>query len=349
MPSPLPRVCLPLTIPASWVYRGAIALRNRRYDRTKAHRVGVPVISVGNITTGGVGKSPMVAWIARLLLEHGRHPAICMRGYGSTPTQPSDEQMEYEAALPEVPVITHPDRVTAATNFLKQKMSVDCLLLDDGFQHRRMHRDLDLVLLDASANTLNDRLLPAGHLREPPTSLRRADAVIVTHSGRDSGGHSGGMDARLAEDVAKLHGSEPLAWTRHTWTTLQVIDGSAEHCQSTLWLAGKRVLTVLGVGNPQAVREQVATAGAMIARDLPVKDHQRYDRRMIDAMRAAANGLDATVVTGKDWVKLRSVLDLHEWPTPLVVPVLELTVFDGREELARLILSTVDHCERSFA
>ena len=179
MPPPLPRVCLPLTIPASWVYRSAIALRNRRYDRNGVERISVPVISVGNITTGGVGKTPMVAWLARQLLEAGHRPAICMRGYGSSRTQRSDEEMEYEAILPEVAVVADPNRAAAARRHLSRHPETDCLLLDDGFQHRQLHRDLDLVLLDATVHLPAERMLPAGHLREPVGNLQRADAVIT--------------------------------------------------------------------------------------------------------------------------------------------------------------------------
>lgn len=330
MSSPLPSCLLPLTIPASWVYRGVIELRNSRYNRGGVRRVDVPVISVGNITTGGVGKTPMVAWIARLLREHGHRPAILMRGYKATATQRSDEQMEYEATLSGVPVIANPDRAAAGAAFLQDNKEIDCLLLDDGFQHRQMHRDLDLVLIDASQRTMRDRMLPAGHLREPLANLSRADAVIVTRAQ--------GIDPELAKQVAEHHGKEPLAWSQHVWTGLRVFDGAGERTEAPMWLTGKRLVTMLGIGNPRALRKQVNAVGGEVVANVPARDHQHYDRETVKAIgRAEADGL---LVTGKDWVKLRGVLNLSDWPMPIIVPQLAIEVFEGREALEALILET---------
>lgn len=334
MSSPLPHYLAPLTVPASWVYRCAIASRNRQYDRGNGvRRLDVPVISVGNITTGGVGKTPMVAWIARLLVDAGRRPAICMRGYGATRTQRSDEQMEYEAILPDVPVIADPDRATAATAFLREHPEIDCVLLDDGFQHRQLHRDLDLVLIDATQDLASQRMLPAGHLREPLENLRRADAVIVTHADA--------VDERLVQTIVRFHGRKPTTWARHAWPSLRRMDASGEHTEPQSWLAGKAVVTMLGIGNPRAMREQIIAAGASIAADVPVRDHQQYDRHMLAAIREKAATADAMVVTGKDWVKLRDVLDLHDWPVPVIVPELAIEVIEGRDALEAMILGAV--------
>jgi tetraacyldisaccharide 4'-kinase len=335
MPSPLPQYLSPLTIPASWVYRCAITARNRHYDRGNGvRRLDVPVISVGNITTGGVGKTPMVAWIAQLLLKNNHRPAICMRGYGATRTQRSDEQMEYEAILPNVPVIANPDRATAAAAFLQKHSEIDCLLLDDGFQHRQLHRDLDLVLIDATRDTLRDRLLPAGHLREPLENLQRADAVIVTHADA--------VNEQFAQEIASYHGGEPAAWTRHAWTSLRRIDATGEHAEPPAWLQEKRVVTMLGIGNPQAMRDQIIAAGAEVAADVPVRDHQRYDPPTLAAVHDKAAKADAVLVTGKDWVKLRGVLNLHDWPVPMIVPELAIEVIEGRDALEAMILGAVE-------
>ncbi|MHC4129055.1 MAG: tetraacyldisaccharide 4'-kinase, partial [Planctomycetota bacterium] len=181
MSGPLPGYLGALAVPASWLYGLAVAVRNRRFahgDRVTA--VGVPVVSVGNITAGGAGKTPTVTWMAAWLRAAGHNPAIAMRGYMARPDEPGDEQQEHVARLPDIHVVADPDRVGALRAFLPAHPDVDCVLLDDGFQHRHLHRDLDLVLIDATRDTMTDRLLPRGYLREPLSNLRRADAVVVT-------------------------------------------------------------------------------------------------------------------------------------------------------------------------
>ncbi len=211
MTGPLPGYMAPLTIPASWIYGAAVAARNARLDRGGGvAAIDRPVVSVGNLTAGGAGKTPMVAWIADLLGAHGRKPVIAMRGYGARPPEPSDEEAEYALRLPDVPVVADPDRLSALRRFLDANPAVDSVLLDDGFQHRRLARDLDLVLIDATRETLGDRLLPAGFLREPPSALRRADAVVVTRAVR--------VDDAIAAKIRAAHGRPPVAWSRHVWT-----------------------------------------------------------------------------------------------------------------------------------
>lgn len=333
MPTPLPQILAPLTIPASWMYRGVMTLRNRHYERGEAQRVNVPVISVGNITTGGVGKTPMVMLIARRLLEAGMRPAICMRGYGAPRDSISDEHAEYAQSFPDVPIIANPDRVSALRAHLDEDHATDCVLLDDGFQHRRLHRDLDLVLIDATQETFSQRLLPAGHLRESPSGLRRAHGVIVTHSNS--------TDEMLTALIHRYHGAPPLAWARHIWTALRVLHASGESCHDPSWLRDKRVATLLGIGNPTPIHHQLTNYGATIACDIPVRDHERYDKAKLHAIRHRLDHLkilDAMVVTQKDWVKLQDLLDLQHWPVAIVVPELAISVFEGQAALDRLVL-----------
>lgn len=335
MSAPLPAFLLPVTVPASWLYGIAIAARNRRYDRgAGVQRVGVPVISVGNIVAGGAGKSPFVRWLGRLLMDHGHRPVIAMRGYRAPREGVSDEQAEHEQLLPQTDVLAQPDRLAALRRYLPQHPDVDCVLLDDGFQHRRLHRDLDLVLIDAGHPALNDHLLPAGYLREPASALRRADAVIITRAAS--------VDPMLAERIASLHGRPPLAWTRHVWTGLTLYEQKArERTVSVRWLEGKRVLTMLGVARPQAILSQISDAGAKVAVNVPVDDHERYTEGTLERVRRLTDGLDAAVLTGKDWVKVRRLIDLDAWPVPLLVPELAIEVFQGAAVLEDLILAVV--------
>lgn len=333
MSRPLPGALARLAVPLAWAYGRAIAMRNRRYDRGTATTVKCPVISAGNLTTGGVGKTPFVRWLATMLVARDHHPAIAMRGYGARPGAPSDEQAEYEDRLPNVPLVVDPDRGAALARFLPAHPEIDCVLLDDGFQHRRLGRDLDLVLVDASRPCLDDRLLPAGSLREPAVNLRRADAVVVTRASS--------VDPDLASVIARLHGAPPLAWSRHVWTGLCVNDRKSRRVVDVDWLDGKRALPLLGIGNAAAVRAQIEATGAITLPGIAARDHERYTPAKLARVRRAAADADVVIMTGKDWVKVRRLIDLSIWPVPVVVPDLEIEVFAGEAALIERVLAAV--------
>ncbi len=325
----------PVTLPASWAYGATIAQRNRGFDRgRRVTRLDRPVISVGNISVGGVGKSPLVAWIAALLRDEGHRPCIAMRGYASQPGEMGDEEAEYRERLEDIHVVADPDRAAALGRFLPRHPDVDVVLLDDGFQHRFVQRDLDLVLIDASRDTFGDLLLPAGRLREPLANLARADAVIVTRAASD--------DEIIAAKVKHHHGRPPLAWCDHHWSHLRVFaSGVPEAHEGVGWLNDKVLTTMLGVGHPKSVISQLEQAGARVMANLPVADHERYDRARISVARGLCEGTDGFVLTGKDWVKARHLIDLDNWPVPIIVPHLELDMHHGADELRKVILKAV--------
>ena len=331
MSGPLPGLVAPLTVPASWGYGLAVRARNARFDRgAGVAAVAVPVISVGNVTAGGSGKTPMVRWVAQRLLRAGVQPVIAMRGYAATGGDPGDEALEHRSCLAGIGVLADPDRVGALRSFLPRHPEIGCVVLDDGFQHRQLKRDLDLVLIDATGDIMRDRLLPRGWLREPLDSLRRADAIIVTRADA--------VDERLSAAVRRRHGRRPIAWSRHAWTGLAVFDRRDGPDEAPVeWLDGKRVITLLGVGNRPSVRSQVEAAGASIVVDVPARDHERYDRARMTLVKSLCDGVDALVMTSKDWVKVKRLIDITAWPAPIVVPRLEIDVFDGAEALTTLI------------
>ncbi len=333
---PLPRALAPLTAPASWAYGLAVAARNARFDRGRGTAaLGIPVISVGNLSAGGTGKTPMVRWIARQLLALGCTPVVAMRGYAARRGEASDEEREHRESLPSVPVVAHPDRTGALRSFLGSHTEVTCAVLDDGFQHRRLKRDLDLVLIDATAGTLGDRLLPWGWLREPPGSLRRADAVVITRAGR--------IDPGIAEAVERHHGRTPIAWCRHGWTGLRILGPDGAQRAGVEWLEGRRVVSLLGVGNPRAVRAQLVEAGAVIAADLPAADHERFRAPKIAHLRqlCTGGGAEALVTTAKDWTRAAALIDPGSWPVPVVLPCLEIEFLQGAAALERRIADTI--------
>jgi len=339
MSGPLPSILSPLTVPASWLYRNAVNRRNRRFDRgIGVVQVGIPVISVGNLTTGGTGKTPMVQWIVERLLDAGCSPAICLRGYAARDGEPGDEQLIYEGELPGTPVLAGSNRVELLSSHLASGPATDCAVLDDGFQHRWIDRDLDLVLVDASRPLPNQKLLPAGHLREPLSSLSRAGAVIMTHASE--------VDEEVAAMVEHWHGAPPVAWTDHQWTTLQVHAGGDTVVQRINWLSGKRVVTRLGVGHAEAVHEQIRAAGATVAADMPARDHAAFDRAELASLASMAEGTDGILMTRKDWVKVGSMGELladHQ----VIVPDLRLRFVQGQAELLERIEAVTSHLDRN--
>jgi tetraacyldisaccharide 4'-kinase len=165
---------------ASWPYGLGSWARNRLFDAgwKKVHRAAVPVVCVGNLTTGGTGKTPCVEWVARFYRDRGVQVAIVSRGYGARGGR-NDEAMVLEENLPDVPHLQDPDRFAAAER-AAEELESELVVLDDGFQHRRLHRDLDVVLIDATRPPTRDYLLPRGTLREPASGLRRAGAIVLT-------------------------------------------------------------------------------------------------------------------------------------------------------------------------
>ena len=318
----LPEPLSTLLRPAAFAYRLGVSRRNRRFDRGEGvHRLPEPVISVGNITVGGTGKTPVCRHVLKVLEDAGRTPALAMRGYRSGATGQSDEAEEYRDTRPNLPMAIGADRL-AALEGLRTTRPFDCVVLDDGFQHRRIARDLDLVLIDATRAGLDDRLLPSGRLREPLENLSRADAILVTRAGD--------VDPELAERLTALAGQPPLAWLQHTWAAIDV-HRPGQPCESIspTELKGRRLAVSFGVGNPSALRRSVEAVGASIVHDHAVRDHHRYGDA--DARQLAGSGADAIMVTGKDWVKLRHLVD-RLGDRPVMVPRLEITVVNGGED-----------------
>ncbi|MBL8765229.1 MAG: tetraacyldisaccharide 4'-kinase [Phycisphaerae bacterium] len=321
---------------ASWLYGLEIARRNRRFDAgTGVVRLPIPVLSVGNLSVGGTGKTPLVALLAGGLTAGGIRCVIAMRGYaprrsggGRGRPEESDEARQYAELCPGVPVVANPDRASAVSAFLASAdgSRTRCVILDDGFQHRRLARDLDIVLLDASRDAFGDRLLPAGWLREPVAGLGRAHVVVATHA------EMVGPDdlERLDRAVRAVRGSGLDGVARHAWRGLVGPEGE----RGVGWLRGKRVLAACGIGNPRgfllAVREAVAPGGSVIG-ERALRDHDAFTDQTVDEIirSARAAKADAILVTEKDWAKLGSV-GASRWPCAILRPALELRFDAGR-------------------
>ncbi len=327
----LPEPFATLLRPAALAYGLGVAHRNRRFDRGDGvEQLPEPVISVGNITVGGTGKTPVCRYVLKVLEEAGHTPALAMRGYRSQATGSADEADEYRDVLPDLPLAVGADRV-ARLSELRKDHAFDCVVLDDGFQHRRIARALDLVLVDATRPGLDDRLLPSGRLREPLTALARADAILVTRCT--------GVDQQLADRLVRYAGSPPLAWLEHAWDGIDVHrQGQPVESAGTAELKGQRVAISFGVGNPEPLKRTVEAAGASIVHVHAARDHHRYTERDVRALRSA--DADVVLVTGKDWVKLRRLPGVLG-DGPVMVPRLSIRVVSGEEALRKRIQAAV--------
>jgi len=281
-------------------YTAAVNWRNRRFDQAHwpAQRVDVPVVSVGNLTLGGTGKTPMVKWIARWFVERGVRVVIVSRGYGATSGAKNDEAMELGQSLPEVPHVPNPDRIAGARTAI-DRFGCQLILLDDGFQHRRLARDLDVVLLDAWAPFGFEHVFPRGMLREPIAGLQRADVVCLTRSDLLDATQRESIRRRVAELAPQV------TWCEAAHTPYELRDAVGQ-TQPIATLAGRRMAAFCGIGNPAAFRRTLEELGGEIAfwREFP--DHHAYgtsDRAELAAAVGATNP-ELVVTTHKDLVKL---------------------------------------------
>jgi tetraacyldisaccharide 4'-kinase len=327
------------------LYAAAISRRNAQFDAGRGvTRLEVPVISVGNLTVGGTGKTPMVMHIVGVLLRAGRSPCIAMRGYRGSKLGGSDEADMYRRALPRVPVVAQTDRIAGIQNVMQAvdptRAPIDCVVLDDGFQHRRIARDLDIVLVDASRPIERDRLLPAGWLREPVRNLKRASAVVITHAEQVN---PAGLSS-LESSIEREHGQRPIAITRHMWTG--VVQGEGDQPRRPLdALLGRRVIACCAIGNPDAFLRSLENncpfdgKNGVVGR-LILPDHDAFASETLERLIALAKSqrADAIVVTDKDWSKLRRVPQ-ERWPCPVLRPVLELSFDRGAGEFEARVLA----------
>jgi tetraacyldisaccharide 4'-kinase len=282
-------------------YAWAVAARNRAYDqrRSPIHRVAAPVISVGNLSVGGTGKTPLVAWLAQWFRDRGVRVALVSRGYGAAAGESNDEARELALRLPDVPHLQNRDRWAAAQAVIVRN-NAELILLDDAFQHRRLHRDLDIVLLDGLDPYGGERLLPRGLLREPLESLARAGVVVLTRADFLNRSERDAIRDRVA-----------LLAPRALWLEAGLrVDRLLAHGQpprSTTQLTGLAIGAFCGIGNPDGFRRTLASLGATVAGWREFPDHHRFRARDVDMLDDWAAGLaaaQAIVCTRKDWVKL---------------------------------------------
>jgi tetraacyldisaccharide 4'-kinase len=288
--------------PLSLAYGWISDRRNAAYDRgtAVAHSLGVPVVSVGNLTVGGTGKTPLVVWLVERALAAGRRPGVLARGYGRAKgALLNDEGMLLAGRFPDLPQVQDPDRVAGGRRLLAGG-GVDLVILDDGFQHRRLARDTDLVCVDTEAPFANGLLLPAGDLRERTRGLARASAVVLTRAG--SVGEAGRRSA-IARVRAASGKDLPVFVTDHRPVDLALLGSSETRPLSEL--SGRRVHLLSAIAKPQAFESLVRTLGAEVVAHHVRRDHHVHAPDEVARVRAQAEAdRAALVVTEKDAVKL---------------------------------------------
>src|SRR5215208_7868857 len=261
-----------------FIYSAATAIRNKFYDLgvLRTHKLPVPVISVGNITAGGTGKTPVVRYLAGKMKENGRSPAIIMRGYHRTRSGFSDEQLLLSEQLTPQNVLVHaqPDRVAGGWYILRNFPQVNLLLLDDGFQHRRLARDIDIVLIDASNPLGYDHVHPRGLLREPPCGLSRATAILLTRCEELSPSQ---LEA-LEKALRRYNTTAPIFRSRFAHGGLRSANISSEQPADIALEALKstRLILAAGVGNPDALQSSLRTLTSADFRRINFRDHHDY-------------------------------------------------------------------------
>lgn len=347
----------------SFAYGKIMNLRNALYDKGafETHDLGARTISVGNITTGGTGKTPLVAYIAEVLAGRGERVCILTRGYGRDNAKQrvlvsdgeqvlvdaregGDEPVELaHKLLGKAIVIADADRVSAGEWALR-KFGVTVFVLDDGFQHRKVKRDLDIVCIDATNSCDKGRMLPFGRLREPPRGLARADAIVITRS--DLAGDVTDLRSRLAmwnptatifeakniisvvTPIEEFHATEQRTQREeNVWKPLEQSPPSAED--------GIRISAFCALGNPDSFFVQLLSEfekrekedlDLAIAR--PFSDHHCFQQKDIDELEKQAKdcNIDAFLTTSKDAVKLSDL----KFELPCFVVEIETTIDDGR-------------------
>ncbi|MFM7052946.1 MAG: tetraacyldisaccharide 4'-kinase [Planctomycetota bacterium] len=365
---PLPRWLAPLAWPLARAYGAGVAHRNARFDRgVGVHRLEVggirpPVVSVGNLTAGGTGKSPFVAWIAREIAARGGKAVIAMRGYRGVSDGRggvmSDEAVEYASTAPEALVVVGGRRREALGQALAGAPWLDraVVVLDDGFQHRMLARDLDIVLVDATRPGLDGDLLPNGWLREPAHAITRVrgaafdapadDRTVLARqfaaAGRARDGlvvltkaDDGAERARAAASVLRWRGCAHDASCVHEWSGIEVAQGDAQtRALPVSTLAGARVVSACALGNPAHFHAMVERAGAQVAERLEKADHRAFRAEELESA-ARRSGARMVVMSRKDRVKLDRAPAVE-----VAVPALALRFLEG-EDRARAAISAL--------
>ncbi|MCF6157213.1 MAG: tetraacyldisaccharide 4'-kinase [wastewater metagenome] len=318
----------------SKIYESALATRMFFYKKGifKSIPLPVPVISVGNITMGGTGKTPVVEYISKYLQKKGKRVAILSRGYAARIKQNNqrdegvcnDEHLLLRENIPEVMNLLNKDRVKSGLEAI-QHFKAECLLLDDGFQHLRLARDLDIVIIDALNPFGYEQIIPRGMLREPLKELRRASMIMLTHVDQCGYGRINFIASRLQEFAKHI----PVIQTVHKPIHLESIESDQVFDVSNL--NGRRVFAFCAIGNPASFRKSIEDLGAKLTGFHIFPDHHIYTSSELRALNREAQSSrpDMIIITQKDKVKIMDNINI--WDIPVRVLKVEICIIKGQE------------------
>jgi len=332
-------------MPLSWLYRAVIWIRNNCFTSGifKQKRLPCTVISIGNIVAGGTGKTPAVAAIAKLLHNQGFHVAILLRGYkrhsseGITVVsdgenrlrsreESGDEADMLARQLSNIPIIVGKQRYLTGKAALDRFKS-DVIILDDGFQHRQLARDVDILTIDTTQPYGTGALLPIGTLREPISAIQRANIIILTRTD--------GIDTvDLKAELKQFAPNTPILESVHQPTSLYWLNQTDEHSIMPIEnLTGKRLLAVCGIGNPDAFFATLEKYNPEAVGLLAFPDHHVYTESDLQKIHEQKQQCEAewVITTQKDEQKLASL----STELPIVVLAIELVITDGEEILVK--------------
>jgi len=352
-------------------YRLLVNLRNWLYDHKifRERRLSRPVISVGNVTVGGTGKTPCVIWLARMLQEQGFRPAILSRGYGGKSSQPvnivsdgrkillsnvaaGDEPCLIARTLPDIPVITGPKRVLTGQTAIDQ-FGADILVCDDAFQHRQLFRNINLVLLDSEKPLGNGYMLPRGSLREPPSALRRADAFILTRSKKEEaleklplaslrgakrrGNRTRGCNPLFCHRFNRSGQVENIPVFRSSHQPVGLVSGDYTRQLTLTQLKDKKVYAFSGIAQPESFEKGIADAGAKIIAFDVFPDHHRYTPGEVEKIRHnfLKAGADFLLTTEKDGMRLQ---EFTEFLSDVYLLCIKMEIIPDSGSLKKFIL-----------
>jgi tetraacyldisaccharide 4'-kinase len=331
----LPAVIRGLLKALSLVYRLVIAVRNSLYNIKvlRTHKVPVPVISVGNITAGGTGKTPMVIWLCQYLAQ--KPLAVLTRGYKTkTGAVSSDEPAMISQSCPHAKTIVNPNRSLAADKAVKN-YNAKVLIMDDGFQHRKLARDLDILTIDATNPFGFEKMLPAGLLREPLSQLKRAHAAVITRCDQASTQQIDTIENKLRQINPKILVArsihQPVQIRGIRDFTIQLDD-----------LKDTPVCAFCGIGNPQSFFQTLENIGANLVAKIPFNDHHTYSQSDLHSIYAQAreNNAQIIIATQKDWTKT-VLLAQNNSEIPMAYLEIKLKFIAAQQEITALIDQTI--------
>ena len=355
-----------------------VRLRNLLYSKglLKSHHVDAAVLCVGNITVGGTGKTPLVIWLCNLITQNPKLKtqnckcAILTRGYKARVQENKDFKDEIAIlaeSCPEAEVIVNPDRVAGAAEAI-DKYAAKVLIMDDGFQHRRLARDLDIAAIDATQPFGYGKMLPAGLLREPVSSLKRAGAVVITRCDQVTEAQLSELEQKLRAInsgmiIAKsIHAAVSVKYPEPSVIPAKAgIRKSSEKMDSCLrrndnieQLKGKKVFAFCGIGNPDAFLNTIKNLGAKLAGSKIYDDHYHYTDTCLTEISEQAEelGADLILTTQKDWTKVisnfksqisdsKSQISDFKSPLPFAYLAIEIKFLAGEDKLTALIKDTL--------